>query len=82
MPAAALSKKVNVDFPKPLFEKTEQASAELKLSRSQLLRRAVEEFLARTESEKLERAIAESLVANSQADREIFEDFKYVDTEA
>jgi hypothetical protein len=79
---AAQPIKVAIDFPASLFRETEQAAHELSLNRSQLIRSAVEMFLRRRNREKLERAIAESFRANSELDRRLVDEFRYVDADA
>lgn len=74
--------KVAVDLPAPLFRATEQAMQELSMNRSRLIRTALEMFLFRREQEKLECAIADSFRANRDFDRQLVDEFKYVDAEA
>jgi hypothetical protein len=74
--------KVAIDFPALLFRETEQAAHELSMNRSQLIRSAVEMFLRRRNRERLERAIAESFQANRDLDRQLADEFRYVDADA
>jgi metal-responsive CopG/Arc/MetJ family transcriptional regulator len=74
-------KKVVTDFPLPLYQETERAARELSMNRSRFIRSAVETFLRNREREKLERAIAESLVANAELDRQLVDEFKYPDSD-
>jgi metal-responsive CopG/Arc/MetJ family transcriptional regulator len=75
------SVKVAIDFPAPLFMETERAVRELSMSRSRLIRSAVELFLRQREREKLEHAIAESFLANGDLDRQLADEFKYADAD-
>ena len=74
-------KKVVTDFPAPLFQETERVARELSMNRSAFIRSAVEAFLRNRQRETLEKAIAESLLANSELDRQLREDFKYADAD-
>lgn len=75
-------KKVVTDFPALLFRETERAARELSMNRSRFIRCAVETFLRNREREKLERAIAESFLANNNLDRQLVDEFKYSDADA
>lgn len=79
--AARSVKKVVADFPEPLFREAERAAHELSMNRSSFIRAAVEAFLKNRRTEKLERAIAESLSANAELDRQLVDEFKHVDAE-
>ena len=59
--AAATVKRVVVDFPAPLFNRMECAIAELVTNRSELIRRAVEQYLETLQQAKLERELAERI---------------------
>jgi hypothetical protein len=74
-------KKVVTDFPLPLFLEAERAAHELSMNRSCFIRSAVETFLRNREKEKLERAIAESFLANTELDRQLVDEFKYADAD-
>lgn len=78
---ASRSVKIAVDFPAPLFQETERAVHELSISRSALIRAAVEKFLRSRQREELERQFAESFSANAESDRQLMDDFKHVDAE-
>jgi len=79
--AAAASRKVVVDFPAPLFRETERLAAETGTSRSELIRRAVEQYLEALRRERLERELAAGYVPNSALDRRIADEFSAVDYE-
>jgi metal-responsive CopG/Arc/MetJ family transcriptional regulator len=74
-------KKVVTDFPLPLFREAERAAHELSMNRSCFIRSAVETFLRNREKEKLEKAIAESFLANTELDRQLVDEFKYADAD-
>jgi metal-responsive CopG/Arc/MetJ family transcriptional regulator len=74
-------KKVVTDFPVPLFREAERAARELSMNRSCFIRTAVETFLRNREKEKLEKAIAESFLANAELDRRLVDEFKYADAD-
>jgi metal-responsive CopG/Arc/MetJ family transcriptional regulator len=74
------SVKIAIDFPAPLYERTEEAVRELSLrSRSSLIRAAVEMYLDHWQRAKLERRIAESFLANADMDRRLVQEFKHLD---
>ena len=74
-------KKVVTDFPVPLFREAERAAHELSMNRSCFIRTAVETFLQNREKEKLEKAIAESFLANAELDRQLVDEFRYADAD-
>ena len=59
------ARRVVIDFPEPLLLKAEHAADELNTNRSQLIRAAVSEFLARRERQKLNFELAEGYAANA-----------------
>jgi len=75
------SHRVVIDFPKPLFEQTEQAAAELAVNRSALIRAAVEQYLERLHRRGLEAELAAGYAANADLDRRITAEFASVDYE-
>ena len=80
LPALA-TRRVIIEFPRQLLERTEQAASELSMTRSAVIRSAVEEFLRAKHRRELERILAEGYEANAAMDREISEEFRYVDGE-
>ena len=74
-------KKVVTDFPVSLYQETQRAARELSMNRSRFIRFAVETFLRNREKERLERAIAESFLANAELDRQLVDEFKYADSD-
>jgi len=77
----AAVKKVVTDFPADLFREAERAAQELSMNRSSFIRTAVESFLHNREKEKLEKAIAESFLANAELDRQLVDEFRYTDAD-
>jgi metal-responsive CopG/Arc/MetJ family transcriptional regulator len=79
--AAPATSKVIVEFPSDLLERAERAASELATNRSRLIRLAVEQFLQGLQRRELERELAEGYRANAALDREICQEFAYVDAE-
>ena len=75
------SRKVVIDFPEPLFERTERMAAELAINRSALIRSAVEQYLAALHRKRLEEELAAGYIANADLDRKIAAEFSSVDYE-
>ena len=77
--AAAASRRVVVGSPAELCAKTERVAAEIDASRSELIRRAVEQYLEALQRKRLEQELAAGYAANSALDRRIAEEFSAVD---
>src|SRR5580698_4352845 len=75
------SHKVVIDFPKPLFERTERAAAELAINRSALIRSAVDQYLEALHRKRLDEELAAGYAANAELDRRIASEFSSVDYE-
>jgi metal-responsive CopG/Arc/MetJ family transcriptional regulator len=71
--ATAKAKRIVIDFPRPLFEATQDAADELAINRSSLIREAVKQFLEARYQQKLERDLAEGYLANADSARIIAE---------
>ncbi len=67
-------RKIVVDFPEPLYRDTESLVTELSTSRSDLIRSAVTEFIARKRQEKLEAELIQGYTANAGIAREVAEE--------
>ncbi len=80
-PRPPARKRVIVEFPEQLLRRAEQAAVTLGANRSELIRRSVEELLARLEKQQLERELAEGYQAESELNRKICAEFAYVDGE-
>jgi metal-responsive CopG/Arc/MetJ family transcriptional regulator len=78
---ASRSKKLIVEFSGDLYARTQRAVADLKVSRSVLIRSAVEVYLENLTRRKLEQELAEGYIANAALDRRIAEEFAYSDSE-
>jgi metal-responsive CopG/Arc/MetJ family transcriptional regulator len=74
------TKKVVSDFPISLYKETDMVAAELKMSRSSIIRRAMEELIKARHRRKLRTDIAEYFNDRSDFEREVMNDFKYVDS--
>ena len=72
-------RRVAVDLPGPLFDRTELVTRELSMNRSELIRIAVEQFVEAVHRTELERDLAEGYQANARRDRAIAEEFSAVD---
>jgi metal-responsive CopG/Arc/MetJ family transcriptional regulator len=79
--ALRVSRKIIVDFPEPLYSRTEKATRELATSRSALIRLAVERFLEVLSNQRLERELLEGYQANAKLNQRIAQDFSHVDAE-
>jgi len=79
--AQRASRKVIVEFPIGLYAETERMTNELSISRSALIRSALQEFLAKRSREKLEKELAEGYVANASQARQTASEFSNVDSE-
>ena len=75
------TKRVMIEFPEKLLDGAEQAAAHLGITRSAVIRSAVEEYLKTMQRRELERALAEGYAANAALARQISDDFSYVDSE-
>ncbi len=78
MPATT-GKRVVVEFPEPLLNRINRATHELSITRSELIRQAVEQFVESLQRAKLKKELAEGYQANAALDRAIGEEFAAVD---
>lgn len=74
-------RKVIVEFPSELLERTEAAAQHLSTNRSKVIRSAVEQFLSRLERSEFEQQLIEGYQANGEVDRRIAAEFIHIDTE-
>src|SRR5712691_1412597 len=81
MPGGTATKKVIVEFPDDLLERTDLAASEASTNRSAFLRSAVESYLENARRAKLERELAAGYQANAERDLKIAAEFAYVDGE-
>ena len=82
MPTTPHVKRVVVDFPAPLLSRAERAVAELGTNRSDLIRRAVEQFLESLQKARIEQALADGYTANAAQARQASGEFSHLDSEA
>jgi len=75
------AKRIIVEFPPALYRITEEAVREWGITRSALVRSAVEQYVKELQRQRLERELAEGYAANAALDRRICGDFSYVDAE-
>jgi len=80
MPAVAL-KRVAIEFPEPLLRRTEEAASALAINRSELIRQAVEQFLRLQRKKAIQSELAAACEANAEFNRQLCEEFAYVDSE-
>jgi hypothetical protein len=73
-------RKVVIEFPTPLFERTERA-AELAINRSALIRSAVDHYLETLHRKRLDEELAAGYAANAELDRRIAAEFSSVEYE-
>ena len=73
--------RVLVEFPSHLVERADVEAARTQTSRSQLIRDALEEFLAVHEMARVEKELAEAYCANAGRNLEMLEEFSAVDRE-
>jgi metal-responsive CopG/Arc/MetJ family transcriptional regulator len=81
MSGSAASRKIIVEFPHALYEKTQKAAEELSVTRSGLIREAVHQYLGRIERQKLARELAEGYRANADLNQKLSEEFAHVDAD-
>ena len=73
--------RILVEFPSHLIERADVEAARTQTSRSQLIREALEGFLAVREKARVERELAEAYCANAGRNLEMLEEFSAVDRE-
>jgi metal-responsive CopG/Arc/MetJ family transcriptional regulator len=75
------TRRVVVSFPTALFKETERVAAETGITRSELIRCAVEQYLEVLNWKRVEQELAAGYAANAALDRRIAEEFSAVDHE-
>jgi metal-responsive CopG/Arc/MetJ family transcriptional regulator len=80
--AGSGKERVLVEFSETLLQRADELARKLKMSRSELIRQAVEEHLQQIESRKFEQELAEAYIANAEMNLALLEEFKYVDAQA
>jgi metal-responsive CopG/Arc/MetJ family transcriptional regulator len=78
----AAKERVLVEFPKSLLKRADEVAREMNVSRSELIRGAVEARLKEIEIKRFEQELAEGYLANAEMNLALLEEFKNVDNEA
>lgn len=81
MPGATGTKKVIVEFPEDLLERTDMVASKLSTDRSKLIRSAVEQLLNSQSRAEMERELAEGYRTHADFDRRMAAEFAFVDGE-
>lgn len=79
--AAAPKKKVTVDIPVTLTDRTEVGLQEQQTTFSVVVREALESYVSDYEKRKLEEELREGCIANAELDLEICREFEAIDAE-
>ena len=74
--------RVLVEFSESLLKRADDIARKMSISRSELIRKAVEEHLQQIESRRFEQELAEAYIANAEMNLALVEEFKHVDAEA
>ena len=82
MRATTTMRRVMITIPPSLLEQVEEAAAKLNISRSGLIRQALEHFLEEQRRQELRELLKEGYLANAERDLRICEEFAYADYEA
>jgi hypothetical protein len=80
--ASPRTKKVIADFPLALFRETDEAASELNLSRSGIIRRAMEELLRKRRRGKLRSEIDDYFDTHAESEQRVMQDFQHVDSDS
>jgi metal-responsive CopG/Arc/MetJ family transcriptional regulator len=76
---ATSGKKINFYASAELYNRTNQAAAELHSSLSEMIRKALEAYLERLATEKIEKELVEGYKANYAYDLKMNEEWKFAD---
>lgn len=71
----------NICFPNNLLSETKELTDKMDINFSSFVRKAMEEYIAKTKIELLKKELAEQGKETSKLNIEICEDFKYTDGE-
>lgn len=80
-PSIPAPKKITVDIPRQLYDQAEQVIAERHITRSVLIREALERFLEGVRREKLEGELREGYLAYAAVSDQVHRDFEHADAE-
>ena len=75
------STRISMYFPHKLLEAVDGEAAQMGTNRSDLIRKAVGEYIKKKQEEILKQELIEGYKANAELLRQTSEDFKYVDGE-
>ncbi|HHT9118127.1 MAG TPA: ribbon-helix-helix domain-containing protein [Candidatus Hypogeohydataceae bacterium YC38] len=73
--------KISLNFPAPLLEKVDEEATELKTTRSDVIRRALESYLKSVSEARLRKELKEGYVANAKLAKKVCEEWKFTDAE-
>jgi len=73
--------RVLVEFSENLLRRADEVAREMNISRSELIRSAVEQRLKDIEINRFEQELAEGYIANAEMNLALVEEFKHVDNE-
>jgi metal-responsive CopG/Arc/MetJ family transcriptional regulator len=71
-----------VESPESLLRRADEVAREMNMSRSELIRSAVEMRLKEIELKRFEQELAEGYLANGKMNLALLEEFRHVDSEA
>jgi len=77
-----LKERVLIEFPAAALRRADKAARAEGVSRSEFIRKAVEERLEALTVAEFERELAEACIANNQRNLELLKEFEHVDREA
>jgi metal-responsive CopG/Arc/MetJ family transcriptional regulator len=82
MPAATTMQRVMITIPPGLLAQVEEAAAKLNLSRSRLIRDALQQYLEAQRHQELRELLREGYIVHAERDQRICEEFATADYEA
>ena len=74
-------KKISLNLPVPVLEKAEEEAARLKITRSDIVRKALESYVKSISEARLKRELKEGYIANAELAKKVCEEWKFVDAE-
>lgn len=75
------TKRVILSIPAPLLECSDEMASRLNVSRSELIREAVREYIKKVSAASLKKRLAEGYRANASLLKQVSKEFKFVDAE-
>ena len=73
--------RILVEFSESLLKRADEVARKMNISRSELIRNAVEQRLQEIETKRFEQELAEAYLANAEMNLGIVEEFAHVDGE-